>query len=345
MTAISLIKRPNSISRLEVSRNYLAIALSVFVLATGAIPVASLAEGLDHENFDSDPGWDAHNNQLSPPAPRTATQDFGYRTSNHAGSAAGEIGGIVDRSPLDPAWYAQVTTPLTFDDPLSFSGQISLLSASATSGFTSASNIFIGFFNSEEQGWRPPNWLGFQVQGFNEPVPNVATLELSYGTSAWEADGTIWGQTVFPNGAQHSFNLTYDPNNGSGRITLAWNGTEIIALGVRSEHRASGATFNRFGIFNMELPGVPEGNTTEVYFDDLTVNGALHDFATDPGWEGVGNQTTFSDSNLYGINNFGYRTTSFAGGSPGELGGWHGAWKIRTNSSKPTMRRTSEYLV
>lgn len=301
----------------------LLLAISIFQLVTST---SLQATGYVYEYFDQDPGWDAHNNKLLASTPRIVTQDFGYRTSHHAGSAAGEIGGTVDRSPFNTASYAQVLTPLDLEQSLNFSGRLSLHRASATSGFTSAGNIFIGFFNSQQQGWRPPNFLGFQLRGHNEPVPNVASLELSYGTSVWEAAGIDWGQTIIPNGAPHHFDLIYDPNVGDGRITLDWDGDEIIELNVRPEHRAHGATFNRFGIFSMELPGVHAGNTTETYLDDLTINGTFHDFTQDPEWFGVHNHKTFPDRVLYGINNFGYRSTQIAGGSPGELGGW--AWRV-----------------
>ena len=312
---------------------YAAIPVLIFVLAPAAATGPLNADGPDfEESFDVDPGWDAHRNELTAARPRRVTQDFGFRSSNHAGSAAGEIGGIVDRSPLETSSYAQVIAPLDLNQPLSYSGWMSLLEASHTVGFTSSSNIFIGFFNSREQGWRPPNFLGFQVRGHNEPIPNVASLELSYGTSAWAAGGIDWGRTIHPDGVPHHFDLSYDPDIGNGRITLDWDGDEIVALDVRPEHRAHGATFDRFGIFSMQLPGVPDGNTMEAYFDDLTINGAFHDFAADPGWLGVNNRKNFDDPVLYGINNFGYRPTNVAGGAPGELGGL--VWRVEDSDEQ-----------
>jgi len=302
------------------------IDLADLAVFTGNWLVVDVVPMLKTQTFCSDPGWDALNNQLSPPAVRTVTQNFGYRTSNYAGAGAGEIGGIVDRSPLETSYYAKILAPLDLEQTLSFSGQVSLLKASATSGFTSAGDIWIGFFNSQDQIWRPRDFLGFRLRGHNEPIPNVASLEVSYGTSAWTAGGHDWGQTIYPDGAQHSFQLNYDPNSGSGWITLSWDGGQIVALDVRSEHRSQGASFNRFGIFSMQLPGVVAGNTTEAYFDDITVNGLYYDFSVDPAWEGLGNNKTFTDPYLYGMNDFGYRTTNRAGGSPGELGGL--IWRV-----------------
>jgi hypothetical protein len=73
-----------------------------------------LAAGLVFEDFNVNPGWDQHNNRIVAAMPRTVTQNFGYRTTNHAGGTAGEIGGIVDRAPLEGAYYGQVIGPLSF---------------------------------------------------------------------------------------------------------------------------------------------------------------------------------------------------------------------------------------
>ena len=308
------------------------VLVGAILIVTNVTRPSLQAEGLVHENFDRDPGWDAHHNERAARTPRRVVQDFGYRISHHAGGSAGEIGGTVERLPLETASYAEVLIPLGLEQSLNFSGQLALLKASATAGFTTAGNIFMGFFNSREQGWRPRDFLGFQLRGHNEPVPNVASLELSYGTSAWESDGIDWGQTLAPDGSQHRFALAYDPDFGDGRITFAWDGTEIMVLAVRPEHRAHGAIFDRFGIFSMELPGVRAGNAMEAYFDDLTINGQFYDFARDPGWLGVANHKTFADPILYGCNHFGYRSTGRAGGSPGELGGW--IWRVEDSEEE-----------
>ncbi len=81
--------------------------------------------------------------------------------------------------------------------------------------------------------------MGFRLSGNNEPVQNVGGLELSYGTAGWAAGGVVWGETIFPDGA----------------------------------------SFNRFGIFNMQDNN---GKEALVYFDDLdyTVEhgNAIHDW-------------------------------------------------------------------
>src|SRR5687768_13334286 len=60
---------------------------------------------LKTETFDRDPGWEGHNNHIVPKEVLKVTQDFGYSATNHAGKAAGEIGGHIQRS-TTPAYYA-----------------------------------------------------------------------------------------------------------------------------------------------------------------------------------------------------------------------------------------------
>ncbi len=297
------------------------IHLLAYFLVIALCPAVSPAVQQVCEDFDTDPGWDSHNNHIVSPTPRTVSQDFGHRSSNHAGVAGGEIGGIVDRAPLQAAYYGKVLSPLNLEQPLSFSGRLALLQATHTVGYVSSSDVYIGFFYSQEQGWRPRNFLGFRLSGNNEPSPNTASLEVSYGTSVWTADATQGVASVIPGSAQHAFQFNYDPSIGNGRITFSWDGGAVRTLDLRPAHRPQGAVFNRFGIFSNQLAGVVAGNKMEAYFDDLTVNGQFYDFAVDPGWEGVGNQVTFQDPWLYGTNDFGFRPTSYAGGSTGELGG------------------------
>jgi hypothetical protein len=71
---------------------------------------------------------------------------------------------------------------------------------------------------------------------------------------------------------------------------------------LRPEHRQQGAEFDRFGLFNAELPG----NELTAYFDDLFVDGKRLDLTTDPKWEGKNNRAASADRLHYGANDFGY---------------------------------------
>src|SRR5437762_2498685 len=67
---------------------------------------------LKAESFDADPGWEGHNNHVVPERVPTVTQDFGYSKTNHAGQAAGELGGQITRA-SEPAYYADRIGPVT----------------------------------------------------------------------------------------------------------------------------------------------------------------------------------------------------------------------------------------
>lgn len=286
------------------------------------------------QDFASDPGWEGVKNRLQPNAPPRKRQDFGYRTSGRAGGEPGEIGGVVWRS-LRPAFYAKALKPLTLEDRLSASGKLALSQATAIQGYQTGSDLFVGFFNGAEQGWRPPNFLGFRLTGSNDP--DGAYVEVSYGTARWEADGAFVNASggvqaknvrdlearallrIAPDGASHAWSIAYDPKaeGGRGAMTFTFDGA-VTVLPLRPEHRAHGAAFDRFGLFNCRLAG----NALTAFFDDIAVNGTEERFARDPGWEGKGNRDSFDDPLGYGMQDFGYsRATAHAGGKPGEIGG------------------------
>jgi hypothetical protein len=298
----------------------LRIAVALAALGLGAVCLAQERTIERRQDFSRDPLWQGVNNRLRPePAPEKR-QDFGYRRTNHAGAAAGEIGGVVWRS-VKPAWYAKKIEPLTFESRLSASGKFALTQATHTQGWQTGSTIFVGFFNAAEQGWRPINFMGFALSGTNEPLGS-ATLSVSYGTRLYEAGGGVLRDdvlpTIAPDGAPHDWSIDYDPeaNSGQGTLTLTVDG-RVIVLAPTADHRKHGGTFDRFGIFNLQLPGGP----MTAYFDDLAINGVREDFSSDPGWDAVGNEETFRDPLGYGMNDFGFSPTNHAGGNAGEMGG------------------------
>src|SRR4051812_27277752 len=109
---------------------------------------------LKMERFEKDPGWEGHNNRVVSKA-KTVHQGFGYRPSNIAGEAAGEIGGIIWRSGTR-AYYAAKIPTRTLNDKLSASGVFALTESAGSSG------VFFGWFNSE--AGRESN-LGFHLAG------------------------------------------------------------------------------------------------------------------------------------------------------------------------------------
>ena len=297
-----------------------------------------------YESFDVDPGWEGVNNRVPDPDPPMVRQHFGWSASDHASGGAGEIGGVVWRS-VRPAYYAKILPDLSIDDHLECSGSVALMHFNAADQYHTGSAIWVGFFNAAKQGWRPINHLGFRVLGHRDyefadytSVLPGALVEVHCGSSAYSSIGQFikWsGSTravvmkkmvqdeyvrVPADGRRHTWKLELRPkrNDTPSRLFFQWDDLPPTELKVSAQMIKSGAIFNRFGIFNEPLPGY----SMTAWFDDITINGTLHDFSTDPGWEAKGNHDAFVDHVQYGTNDFGYCDTHRAGGEkPGELGG------------------------
>jgi hypothetical protein len=243
---------------------------------------------LKTETFDADPGWDGRNNRASDPGPRQIVQNFGFDgSSSNAGGLVGEIGGFITPAG-EPAYYGKVISPKSFNDTLSASG---ILNVPQGGGHT-----LIGFFNADTVNeWRTPNTIAMRIYGRG---------------------------TYFPSGAaDYPFSLNYDPNGAGGLGTVtATLGSYNAVMTLDSGHKADGATFNRFGILNVMKSADDPG---QIWLDNLTVNGALHPFNTDPGWDQRNNRNTYISTNVRPRFDFGYSPgTNYAGGqSGGEIGG------------------------
>jgi hypothetical protein len=318
-------------SRLSVS------AALAFFIATAVEPVYSqenLKLVLKTENFDRDPGWTGTRNHVKSSNKKAKQQDFGYQSSNHAGAEPGEIGGVIWRN-LDPAWYGKRIEPKTLDDPLSCSGSLSLVKTpDAIMGYQTGSTVFVGFFGTKDLAWRPIDFVGFRLEGYNEP--DGATIEVTYGTSKWTAGGAFVNTSgeaqerlvrdldkgqlrrVAPDGAKHTWEIRYDPKGGDGhgQITFVFDGIPTV-LNIARDHREQNAVFDHCGIFAAQLAG----RDMTVYFDDMTINGETEDFSSDPGWDGEGNRDAIKAPINYGENDFGYHALTAGSGSRGEVGG------------------------
>ena len=290
------------------------------------------------ETFDQDPGWDSVRNRIVL-KPVSKQQDFGYQKTNYAGNGPGEIGGVVWRS-ITPAYYGKIIGPFSMDDTLSASGQVAVRGAKTGFGWQTGSTIFLGFFNHAEQGWRPINFLGFRLETHTDTeasqIENRPGIEVCYGTKMWTAGGAHINTTgeaqernvkeldqdamyrIAPDGTQHTWNFSYNPKgaNGSGEISITLDGTKT-RFSIARSHREQGAIFDRFGIFNNQLPG----QEMEAYLDDISINGEIQDLSSDPGWEGKGNRDLVEDTHEYGSQDYGFSPTNFSGGKLGELGG------------------------
>jgi hypothetical protein len=289
------------------------------------------------ETFDKDPNWDGFQNRIKLP-PVRKQQDFGWSKTNHAGKSAGEIGGTVWRC-ITPAYYAKKIGPFDLDGTFSAAGTMAMKRAKTRFGWQTGSTIWIGFFNHAEQGWRPINFMGFRFETHTDTAAKKLEerpyVEQGYGTAKWTAGGPDWVEGTTPNasavvdpdgtlrvpadGARHTWELRYEPTGGKhglGLITYVFDGAAAVRH-IDKSIREQGITVDRFGIFNMQLPG----QEMEAYFDDITINGQIHDFTDDPKWEAVGNRDLVEDVREYAAQDYGFSATSNAGGKPGEMGG------------------------
>jgi hypothetical protein len=270
------------------------------------------------EHFTTDPHWDDHNAHSQTPAPATVTQNFGYKSTSNAGGLPGEVGGLINPSG-EAAYYAKSITDKTFNDVLSASGTIKL---------DGGGNTVLGFFNTDTfNEWRSANSLGLRLYGRGSYF--LAYPE--YGTSKWRAGAsgfTSGGSEVqFPANAVLNWSLSYDPagNGGGGSISAsignATFGTKTVVENLDAGHKLDGATFNHFGLTNVDKSYDSPGS---VWIDNVSINGgATASFATNPNWDAQRNNTSYTSNNVRFRFNFGYsQGTNFAGGAgAGELGG------------------------
>jgi hypothetical protein len=276
--------------------------------------------------FDTNPNWDSRNNRATDPGPRQITQNFGFNSSTtNAGGAAGEIGGLITPAG-EPAFYAKVITPASFNEPLSASG---VLNVPQGGGHT-----LIGFFNTNTANeWRTANSIAMRIYGRG----TYFIAYLDYGTGLWRAGGgSFGGEAPIPSGTNdYPFSLNYDPNGAGGLGTVtATLGSYTAVMTLDSGHKADGATFNRFGILNVMKSADDAG---QIWLDNVTINGEVDAFSSDPGWDQQNNRRTYSSTNVRPRFDFGYSPgSSFAGGQSGEIGGhtFRGDSRVEFNGSR-----------
>ena len=261
-----------------------------------------------HENFDKDSGWEGHNNRSA--KPETIRQNFGWSPgTTNADGMAGEIGG----------YYAKRLPPRTFNDTLAATGTVKIEKGGG--------HALIGFFDIRTLNeWRTPNTIALRIQQRGE----LFHCHLEHCTSKWRAGAGIIGRydmdrdrmepKELPGGRVYAWSLEYNPNGpgGSGVVT-ATLGDETTSYKISPQHKADGAEFNHFGVFNV-MKQFDGGGT--LWLDNVTVNGEREEFSSDPKWDAFGNRRTYETRNVRPRFDFGFTPTHHAGGkAAGELGG------------------------
>jgi hypothetical protein len=301
------------------------------------------------ERFDEDPEWEGFNNRVPPKKDQFVKQDFGYSTTQFAGRAAGEVGGVIQRS-TTPASYATQIAPQSLNNKLTAAGTFAITASHPGAG------VFFGFFNSQQPGGsgRPIRSLGlhfdFEGKGGRLAVRLITSGNKSCGTFITPYLPGKFRPTPLKNdGTRYRWTLDYDPEAAGGNGQFAFTmqsdthqqqvygplsapaekeaqdrfpNTTTFRVDLPAGYKLDGASFDRFGIHNM----MKGGGAATIYFDDLTFLGQSQSFAKDPQWVDAGNRVTFEDREQVGAHDFGFSgQTAHAGGIAGEVGG--GFWR------------------
>jgi hypothetical protein len=227
------------------------------------------------EAFDQDPRWEGNGNRAQfVDRVRRPFHDFGYsagtlRSDGKAGR--GEIGGVIWRDER-PAYYGDKVGPLSLDDELAASGTVTFTGAGSDSGvyfgwFDAASKMG-GVHKGKEAGEPRKNQLAVLVEG---PSRVGHYFRPAYATADGRGALADGGPLIRPDGQVHRWSLHYSPsaNGGHGRISVTFD-DKTQDLELTAQHRAAGATFDRFGIFNLQ----EGGNQVVIYLGDLQYTAA-----------------------------------------------------------------------
>lgn len=297
--------------------NMLRIPRSFVVLLLAAVAAASAAEQR-RDDFNSDPAWDGLNNRPAPNSTRIVTQDFGYSATTHCGKDAGEAGGTISPDGK-AAYYAKPIPTRTLQDAFSASGTLTVNKGGG--------NTLLGFFNHNTiNEWRTPNAIVFRINGRGD----FFHVHVEYTTNRWRAGAGVIGRLDLkadriypkenPSAGAHTWSIAYDPagNDGGGSIRATFD-DESAVCNLDAGHKADGASFDRFGLLNVIKSA---DSPSELWIDDVAIDGQKESFASEPAWEGYRNRLTYESEDVRPRFNFGYSQTNHSGqGAPGEIGG------------------------
>src|SRR4029079_6316192 len=137
--------------------------------------------------------------------------------TNFAGSALGELGGLVTRA-FEPASYGANIGSQTLNEKLSASGSFAITKTSPGGG------IFFGFFRAEQPGGggRPVSSLGLDMDcehsGARLAVRLITGKNQSCGTFITPfIPGKFRPTPIRNDGTRYQWTLEYDPEGAAGR--------------------------------------------------------------------------------------------------------------------------------
>jgi hypothetical protein len=267
-------------------------------------------------DFAADPLWEGRKNRSGTRCTKRAFS-FGWSGTTAASSTPGEIGGRFARTSSIRAYYAQpLPVTKTLDDSLTVSGTVRVPSPNG-------GGALLGWFNTATSyDWRTPDFLGIRIDG----AGSGARLYAEYGTANTFASAGLGdtGIKLEPR-RRYDFTLDYGPDQGdagAGLLQLTVVGPDgasgTARISLPAAHRADGATFDRFGLLNVQLDGRP----MTAYVANLVVDAAAIDLSSPPPWEGVNTGLADAvDCVVHNRQDFGYSNSGYAGGGGGEIGG------------------------
>ena len=161
------------------------------------------------EDFSADPRWDGWQNRVVGINNPMIEQDFGWSPTAHASETPGEIGGVMYQSSTPAHYGLPFGKPLSFKDAFSASGKIAIMPGS------NYGPAYVGFFNSQRQGWRPWNSLAIRIN----PTGGHVRFYIDYKNGLSNSGGLDTDLAVLPDGGIHTWEIDYDP---TARIDMTW---------------------------------------------------------------------------------------------------------------------------
>lgn len=281
LTQDSPIRRPSNttfhLGDTAVKRPFHSWGLSALLMAHGVASVA--VAQTETQSFPSaataqTAGWIANPEATNPDrqcndAP--CATDLGWKDSKFAGgAAAGEGGGLLHRSGgLPVGFYADTTVgTLNLDMPLTAKGKVVFQDL----GFDGHAHL--GFFDATRLQKDPTDYgavLGFQIA---EPGGGVAP-NLRWGYVVRDDAGNMNNtNAVFTSGLPDAesldFEITYDPTQGNGVLTLRIGDEDPASVELTSDNRSVGASLTGFGLLTGPFVGSPTSQSMNVFMDDLS---------------------------------------------------------------------------
>lgn len=214
---------------------------------------------LNGEKVDLRAGWEGRGNNVQfEDRHLRPYHDFGWKND-------GTMGGVIWRDER-PAYYAGKVGALSLDDELFASGKIRFKGAGSDSG------VYLGWFDSRSKTNKavsdhdepPKNFLAVLLEG---PSRIGHYFRGAYRTATGHGELHGSGPIIRPDGVTREWSIHYLPESGTIAVKLD---KESATLRLKPEHRAQGASFDRFGLFNLQVGG----HFVDVEIDDLTYSSA-----------------------------------------------------------------------